>query len=71
MRLPKVPGWLRFLIYALNVLGSPVIAYLRAKHVIGDLELTLWSGEVAAAFLLAGLNVANPLPDVPEIHDEP
>lgn len=67
----NLPGWARFLIYAINVLGSPVVAYLRAKGVIGDLELTLWSAEVAAAFLLAGLNVASPLPEVPDVHDEP
>jgi hypothetical protein len=68
VKLPKFPGWLRFLIYAVNVLGSPVVAYLLAKGVIGATEVALWSGEVAAAFLLAGLNVQG---SIPSIHDDP
>jgi hypothetical protein len=52
-----VPPGLRVAIYVLNVLGAPVVVYLRAKHVIGDLELTLWGAEVSAMALLAGFHV--------------
>jgi hypothetical protein len=48
----------RLAIYVLNVIGTPVIVYAKAKGWIGDLEVALWSAEVAAAFALAGLNVS-------------
>lgn len=48
-------------IYALNVLGTPLAVYARAKGWIGDLEMTLWGAEVTAAFALAGLNVPAPV----------
>jgi hypothetical protein len=51
-----VPSRIRVAIYVLNVLGTPVVAYLLARAIIGPLEMTLWAAEVAAAFLLAGLN---------------
>lgn len=60
----KFPPSLRVAIYVLNVLGAPLVAYLRAKDVIGDLEITLWSAEVAAAMLLAGFHV-------PDADDQP
>ena len=46
----------RIAIYVANVLGTPVVAYAHARGWIGDLEVGLWSTEVAAAFVLAGLN---------------
>jgi len=46
-------------VYVLNLLGAPVVVYLRAKGVIGDLELTLWGAEVSAMSAMAGLNVPN------------
>ena len=52
-----LPKWARAVIYVLNVLGTPVVVYARAKDWIGDLELTLWGAAVAAGFTLAGLNL--------------
>ncbi|GEB17064.1 hypothetical protein GUY44_24185 [Pimelobacter simplex] len=52
----NVPFRVRVALYLANVLGTPVVVYLRAKGIIGDLELTLWGAEVAAAFAVAGLN---------------
>jgi hypothetical protein len=56
MRVNLSRRW-RLAIYAGNVLLTPVVMYARARGWIGDLELSLWSAEVAAAFALAGLNV--------------
>jgi hypothetical protein len=57
----KVNTWpaIRVGVYVLNLLGAPVVVYLRAKGVIGDLELTLWGAEVSAMSAMAGLNVPN------------
>jgi hypothetical protein len=57
------PRRVRALIYVANVLGAPLIAYAFAKGWVGELEVTLFSAEVSAAFLLAGLNTA-PEPDM-------
>lgn len=51
---------LRVAVYVLNIVGTPIVMYARAKGWIGDLELNLWGAEVAAAFTLAGLNVSRP-----------
>ncbi|GAA4075809.1 hypothetical protein ACFFOS_27935 [Nocardioides kongjuensis] len=53
----NVPRRVRIALYLLNVLGTPVVVYARAKGWIGDLELALWGAEVTAAMALAGLNV--------------
>lgn len=63
----RLPYWARILIYAVNVLGQPVMVYLLAKGHIGTLEMALWGAESSAAFMLAGLNVPIPL-DI-SIHD--
>lgn len=46
----------RAAIYITNVLAAPLVAYAFAKGWIGELEVTLYGSEAAAAFLLAGLN---------------
>jgi hypothetical protein len=56
MSLNLPPRW-RLVIYVVNIIGTPVVVYAKAKGWIGDLEVALWSAEVAAAFALAGLNV--------------
>ncbi|KAB2807975.1 hypothetical protein ACIRN4_06425 [Pimelobacter simplex] len=54
----NVPFRVRVALYLANVLGTPVVVYALAKGWIGDLELTLWGAEVAAAFAVAGLNAS-------------
>lgn len=49
---PKI----RAIIYIVTALGTPVIAYLLSKGIIGDLELNLWAAEVTAVNIMAGLN---------------
>lgn len=56
----NLPPKVRATIYALNVLGSPLMAYLLAKGVIGTLEVGLWAAEMTAVFAMAGLNTSNP-----------
>lgn len=50
------PRKVRVLIYLASLVLSPVMTYLLAKGVIGDLEMALWSAEVSVAFGLAALN---------------
>ncbi|MBO9522836.1 MAG: hypothetical protein J7518_14985 [Nocardioidaceae bacterium] len=47
----------RVALYVLTLLGAPVIVYLRARGIIGDLELALWGAEVSAVSALAAFNV--------------
>lgn len=54
-----MPAWLRRALYVLTAIGTPVTAYLSAKGYIGDLEVTLWSGEVAVVSALAAFNASD------------
>jgi len=54
----NIPYQLRVAIYILTAVGTPVIAYLLSIGIIGDLEVTLWSAEVAVAGALAAFNVS-------------
>lgn len=53
----NLPYKVRAILYVLNAIGAPLAAYLLARGTIGELEMTLWAGEMAAVFALAGLNV--------------
>lgn len=44
-------------VYLVTGFGTPVVAYLLAKDIIGTLEVALWSAEVMFASTLAGFNV--------------
>lgn len=63
-----LPAWLRRGLYALTAVGTPVVAYLSAKGYIGDLEVTLWSGEVAVVGALAAFNTTDTGAVVDEAH---
>lgn len=52
----NVPYKIRGAIYVFTALGTPLIAYLFAKEFIGELEVTLWSGLVAAVNAMAAIN---------------
>lgn len=58
------PSAVRVALYILTLVGTPLVAYLNARGIIGALEVTLWSAEVAATSGLAALNAGNPEPDV-------
>ena len=47
----------RAILYVITAVGTPVVAYLAALGVIGDLEVTLWSAEVTVAGAIAALNI--------------
>jgi len=54
------PPKVRAAIYIFTALGSPVVGYLLAKEIIGQLEMSLWLAEVTAVTIMAGLNVSSP-----------
>lgn len=49
----------RVALYVLTGLGTPLVAYLAAKGIIGDLEVSLWSAEVTVISAMAALNVTS------------
>lgn len=51
---PKV----RIALYVLTAVGTPLVAYLQAKGLIGVLESALWSAEVTVIATLAAFNVS-------------
>lgn len=53
----NLPPKVRAALYVLTALGTPIIAYLFAKDVIGELEVTLWAAEVTVVNAMAALNV--------------
>jgi hypothetical protein len=52
------PSRVRAVLYILTGLGTPLVAYLAAKGIVGDLEVTLWSAEVAVVSGMAALNIS-------------
>lgn len=52
----NVPYKVRAALYVLTAIGTPVIAYLAAIDVIGELEVALWSAEVSIVSALAAFN---------------
>lgn len=52
----NVPYKARAVLYVLTAIGSPVIAYLAAREIIGELEVALWSAEVTIVAALAAFN---------------
>lgn len=53
----NLPYRVRVVAYIATAIGTPIIAYLNARHFIGSLEVALWSAEVAVVGGLAALNV--------------
>ncbi|WP_418060821.1 hypothetical protein [Pimelobacter simplex] len=51
-----LPAKVRRSLYALTALGTPVVAYLQVKGIIGDAETVLWAAEVTVVSALAGFN---------------
>ena len=54
----NIPYQLRAAIYVFTAVGTPVVAYLLSVGIIGELEVALWSAEVAVASSLAALNIS-------------
>ena len=52
----NLPAKYRRLAYVVTALGTPVVAYLQVKGIIGDAETVLWAAEVTVVSALAGLN---------------
>jgi len=56
----NLPYKVRAVLYALTAVGSPLVAYLSARGVIGSLEVSLWAAEVTVVSVLAAFNVTKP-----------
>lgn len=52
----NLPARARRIAYAVTALGTPVVAYLQVKGIIGDAETVLWAAEVTVVSALAGFN---------------
>lgn len=48
---------IRFAVYGVTLLGTPLVAYAAARGWIGDAEVQLWSAEVTAAGTLAAAHI--------------
>ena len=53
----NLPPRTRRVLYGITALGTPVVAYLQVKGIIGDPETVLWAAEVTVVTTLAGFNV--------------
>lgn len=54
----NLPPKARKAAYAFTALGTPVIAYLQVKGIIGDAEAILWAAEVTVVSTLAAFNTS-------------
>ena len=52
----NLPARVRAILYIVTALGTPIITYLFAKDIVGELEVTLWSAEVTVVSVMAALN---------------
>lgn len=52
----NLPPKVRLSLYVLTAVGTPVVAYMFAKGLIGELEVTLWAAEVSVVNVLAAFN---------------
>lgn len=55
-----IPAKVRQALYIITALGTPLVMYLVAKGVIGDVEMALWSAEVV---VVAGLAAFKTTPE--------
>jgi hypothetical protein len=52
----NVPYKIRAALYVFTAVGTPVVTYLLARQIIGDLEMALWGAEVTVVAALAAFN---------------
>lgn len=53
----NIPYQIRAVLYIITAVGTPIIAYLLSKGIIGALEVTLWSAQVVVISGIAAFNV--------------
>ncbi|MBU2693866.1 hypothetical protein [Pimelobacter sp. 30-1] len=56
----NLPARIRRALYVLTAAGTPVVAYLQVKGLIGEPEMVLWAAEVTVVSALAGLHTSDP-----------
>lgn len=57
----NIPYQIRAVLYIITAVGTPIIAYLLSKGIIGALEVTLWSAQVV---VISGIAAFNVTPDI-------
>lgn len=55
-----IPAKVRQALYIVTAVGTPVMTYLLAKGIVGELEMALWSAEV---LVVAGLAAYKTTPE--------
>jgi hypothetical protein len=65
MNVPTVnlPPLVRFGLYVLTAVGTPVVAYLQTQGYIGVAEVTLWGAEVVGVSSMAAFNTTAKISD--------
>ena len=54
----NIPYKVRATIYIVTGILTPIVMYLLARGIIGELEMSLWGAEVTFVMALAGLNTS-------------
>jgi hypothetical protein len=62
MTIPTLPAGVRFALYLIAMLATPLVAYLFQRGTIGEAEVTLFGAYIALVNLLAAANVNNTPP---------
>lgn len=57
-RVGNIPYKVRATLYVITAVGTPIVAYLLNKDIIGQMEVALWSAEVAVVSALAAFNTS-------------
>ena len=51
----NIPSWLRFTLYATTAIGTPVMVYLKARGIVGELEMNLFYAESSVVATMAAI----------------
>lgn len=57
----NIPRKVRFAIYVVTALGTPIVGYLFSKGIIGIEEVKLWGAEVTVAASMAAIKTTGPI----------
>ena len=59
----NIPKPVRFAIYVITALGTPIVGYLFSRGIIGIEEVKLWGAEVTVASTMAAIKTTGPATD--------
>ncbi|WP_418061800.1 hypothetical protein [Pimelobacter simplex] len=55
----SLPTKVRRALYVLTAAGTPIVAYLQVKGLVGEPEMVLWAAEVTVVSTIAGLHTGD------------